>query len=159
MRESNEPSREEKSKKLPRVSWKRDIPLRYEADVAVLGGGIAGVCAACAAAASGASVILVERFAIAGGVLATGGVANFSGDTRGIGEVFDLGYTPHEGERRGRRGAITTTYRDGLNRVFGIHRRARKKIFPWILVVFAILPAVVFVGFAFLLGLAGFLLV
>ncbi len=68
------------------------------------------------------------------------------------GVVFDLGYTPHEGERRGRRGAITTTYRDGLYRVFGIHRRARKKIFPWLLVVFAILPAVVFVGFAFLLS-------
>ncbi len=68
------------------------------------------------------------------------------------GVVFDLGYTPHEGERRGRRGAITTTFRDGLYRVFGIHRRARKKIFPWLLVVLAILPAVIFVGFAFLLS-------
>ncbi len=68
------------------------------------------------------------------------------------GVVFDLGYTPHEGERLGRRGAITTTYRDGLNRVFGIHRRARQKILPWLLVVFAVLPAVVFVGFAFLLS-------
>ncbi|MEA3511027.1 MAG: hypothetical protein U9R51_06280 [Actinomycetota bacterium] len=68
------------------------------------------------------------------------------------GVVFDLGYTPHDGERRGRRGAIATTYRDGLYRVFGIHRRARKKIFPWLLVIFAILPAVVFVGFAFLMS-------
>ena len=68
------------------------------------------------------------------------------------GAVFDLGYVPHEGERRGRRGAITTTFRDGVYRVFGIHRRARKKIFPWLLVVFAILPALVFVGFAFLLS-------
>ncbi len=68
------------------------------------------------------------------------------------GVVFDLGYTPHEGERNGRRGAIATMYRDGLYRVFGVHRRARKKIFPWLLVVFAILPAVVFVGFAFLMS-------
>jgi ABC-2 type transport system permease protein len=68
------------------------------------------------------------------------------------GVVFDLGYAPHEGERRGRRGAIATTYRDGLFRVFGIHRRARKKILPWLLVIFAILPALVFVGFAFLLA-------
>jgi ABC-2 type transport system permease protein len=68
------------------------------------------------------------------------------------GVVFDLGYVPYEGERRARRGAIATTYRDGLYRVFGIRRRARKKILPWILVVFAMLPAIVFVGFAFLLS-------
>ncbi len=68
------------------------------------------------------------------------------------GVVFDLGYVPYEGERRARRGAISTTYRDGLKRVFGIRRRARKKILPWGLVVLAILPAVVFVGFAFLLS-------
>jgi ABC-2 type transport system permease protein len=68
------------------------------------------------------------------------------------GVVFDLGYAPYEGERRGRRGAIASTYRDGLQRVFGIRRRARKKILPWSLVVLALLPAVVFVGFAFLLS-------
>ena len=65
------------------------------------------------------------------------------------GVAFDLGYTPHEGERRGRRGALVTTYRDGLNRVFGVRRRARKKILPSLLVVIAVLPAVVFGGFAF----------
>lgn len=74
---------------LPTVTWQRELPVRYEADVAVLGGGIAGVSAACAAAASGASVILVERFAVAGGVLTSGGVANFCGETAGQGEVFD----------------------------------------------------------------------
>jgi len=68
------------------------------------------------------------------------------------GVVYDLGYTPYEGERRGRNGAIRTTYRDGINRVFGIRRRARKKILPWILIVLAGLPAVVFVGFSFLLS-------
>jgi len=74
---------------LPEVSWSRRIPVRYEADVAVIGGGIAGVSAACAAARSGASVILVERFAVTGGNMTTGGVANFCGDVQGQGEVFD----------------------------------------------------------------------
>lgn len=72
------------------VAWSRKIPVRYEADVAVIGGGIAGVSAACAAARSGAKVILVERFAITGGDLTVGGVANFCGETKGQGEVFDV---------------------------------------------------------------------
>lgn len=71
------------------VSWHRRIPVRYEADVAVIGGGIAGVSAACAAAKSGARVILIERFAVTGGNCTVGGVASFCGETRGQGEVFD----------------------------------------------------------------------
>jgi len=65
------------------------IPVRYSADIAVIGGGIAGVCAACAAAKRGLSVILVERFAVAGGDLTSGGVASFCGETAGQGELFD----------------------------------------------------------------------
>ncbi len=71
------------------IAWSRKVPVRYAADVAVLGGGIAGVAAACAAAKSGAKVVLVERFAITGGDLTTGGVAAFCGETAGQGEVFD----------------------------------------------------------------------
>jgi len=85
--ENKEPSPTQKHPDI--VKWSRDIPIRYEADVAVIGGGIAGVCAACAAARSGASVILVERFAVTGGMLTTGGVANFCGQMTGQGEVFD----------------------------------------------------------------------
>ncbi len=77
------------SAKSGEVVWTRTIPVRYEADVAVIGGGIAGVTAACAAAKSGAKVVLVERFAITGGDLTTGGVAAFCGETGGQGEVFD----------------------------------------------------------------------
>ena len=76
---------------VPEVTWSRKVPLRYQADVAVIGGGIAGVCAAAAAARSGARVILVERFAVTGGMLASGGVANFCDETqvrRPLGEVF-----------------------------------------------------------------------
>ena len=71
------------------IEWTRKVPIRYTADVAVIGGGIAGVSAACAAAKSGARVILVERFAVTGGMLTTGGVANFCGQMSGQGEVFD----------------------------------------------------------------------
>jgi 2-polyprenyl-6-methoxyphenol hydroxylase-like FAD-dependent oxidoreductase len=59
--------------------------------VAVIGGGIAGVSAAAAAARSGARVILVERFAVTGGVLTSGGVANFCDGSqirKPLGEVF-----------------------------------------------------------------------
>ena len=71
------------------IHWTRSIPVRYNADVAVIGGGIAGFSAACAAAKSGARVILVERFGVVGGNATTGGVAAFCGHTRGQGEVFD----------------------------------------------------------------------
>jgi len=73
------------------ITWSRKVPVRYEADVAVVGGGIAGVCAAAAAARSGARVILVERFAVTGGMLTSGGVSNFCDGSqvrRPLGEVF-----------------------------------------------------------------------
>ncbi|HOD49045.1 MAG TPA: FAD-dependent oxidoreductase [Candidatus Hydrogenedentes bacterium] len=73
----------------PEVRWSRKVPVRYEADVAVVGGGIAGVCAALAAAKSGARVILVERFAVCGGNATVGGVGAFCGETAGQGEAFD----------------------------------------------------------------------
>lgn len=76
---------------LAEITWSRRVPVRYEADVAVIGGGIAGVCAAAAAARSGARVVLVERFAVTGGMLTSGGVANFCDGTqvrRPLGEVF-----------------------------------------------------------------------
>ena len=71
------------------IRWSREVPVRYEADVAVVGGGMAGVCAACAAAREGASVILVERFAVTGGNATVGGGANWSGETQGQGAIFD----------------------------------------------------------------------
>lgn len=69
--------------------WTRRVPIRYEADVAVLGAGIAGVTAAIAAARTGAKVILIEKFAVTGGNATVGGVKGFCGETAGQGEVFD----------------------------------------------------------------------
>jgi len=51
----------------------RDVPVRHEAEVLVVGGGTAGVAAAVAASRAGADVLLVERQGYLGG-LATGGL-------------------------------------------------------------------------------------
>ena len=68
------------------------------------------------------------------------------------GVVYDLGYTPHDGPRLGRRAAVGATIVDGLRRVLGLRRKARKKVFPWALLAIASIPAIVFVGLAFFLG-------
>lgn len=68
----------------------------------------------------------------------------------GRGVVYDLGYVPYDGERTGRAGVIRAMVGDGLMRIFGIRRRARRKVLPWLLVALAVLPATVFVGAAFL---------
>jgi len=71
------------------VSLQRNLSVSYDADVVVIGGGIAGISAACSAALSGTNVILIERFGALGGMLTTGGVANFCGQIDAQGEVFD----------------------------------------------------------------------
>jgi ABC-2 type transport system permease protein len=68
------------------------------------------------------------------------------------GVVFDLGYQPHDGPRLGTAGAVSATIKDGLRRVLGLRRKARRKILPWSLLAIALLPAVVFVGLAFFVG-------
>jgi len=65
------------------------------------------------------------------------------------GAVFDLGYQPHDGPRLGRRGAIFATIRDGLRRILGIRRKARKKVMPWMLFAIALIPVIAVVGVSF----------
>ncbi len=74
-------------------------------------------------------------------------------DTRGA--VFDLGYRPHEGPRLGRAGALRALYRDGLRKVLGLRRRARQKVFPWMLLAIAVLPALFFIAFGVIAGELG----
>ncbi len=52
-----------------------ELPVAAQAEVAVLGGGPAGLCAAVAAAQEGADVLLVERYGFLGG-MATAGLVN-----------------------------------------------------------------------------------
>lgn len=66
------------------------------------------------------------------------------------GAVYDLGYQPFDGERRGRSGARITIWADGLRRMLGLRRKARRKILPWILVAMALIPPIVAVGISFL---------
>ncbi len=68
------------------------------------------------------------------------------------GAVFDLGYQPYEGERLGRRGATLAVYRDGLRRVLGLRRRARRKVLPLALIGIVAAPAVFFVAFSVITG-------
>lgn len=70
--------------------------------------------------------------------------------TQQSGAVYDLGYEPYEGERAGRSGARRAVYIDGIRRVLGLGRKARRKIMPWSLLFFAIVPALVAIGIGFL---------
>lgn len=67
------------------------------------------------------------------------------------GAVYDLGYEPYEGERRGRSGARRTIITDGLRRIMGLRRKVLRKVMPWGLVILAMTPAVVAIGLAFFL--------
>lgn len=59
------------------ISRTWDIPLRATVDVAVIGGGSAGIAAASAAARNGASTVLVERYGFLGGTSTAGMVGPF----------------------------------------------------------------------------------
>jgi ABC-2 type transport system permease protein len=68
------------------------------------------------------------------------------------GVVFDLGWRPHDGPRLGRAGARRAIYRDGLRRVLGLRRRARRKVFPVAMLSIAILPSLFFVALSVIAG-------
>jgi len=57
--------------------YKKNIPDEIKADIAVIGGGPAGLCAALAAAREGAKVVLIEQNAFCGGMATAGMVAPF----------------------------------------------------------------------------------
>ncbi|WP_375413325.1 FAD-dependent oxidoreductase [uncultured Bradyrhizobium sp.] len=57
----------------------RQIPLYGEYDVAVLGGGPAGIAAAVASARAGCRTLLIERYGFLGGMGTAAGVTNFCG--------------------------------------------------------------------------------
>ncbi len=70
----------------------------------------------------------------------------------GAGRIFDLGYQRYTGPREGRRRAIATLFWSGLRRVWGIGRPFRAKLAPWGLLALALIPALIGLGIAVLVG-------
>ncbi len=68
------------------------------------------------------------------------------------GTVYDLGYTPHEGERLGRQGAFRAMLVDGVRRALGLRRKPWTKVLPWGLAAAAIVPAGFAVALTFLVS-------
>lgn len=66
--------------------------------------------------------------------------------------IYDRGYRSYEGELSGRRGARSAIVRDGIRRVLGLRRKARRKILPWGLLSLGVIMAAVFIGIQFVAG-------
>lgn len=67
------------------------------------------------------------------------------------GVIYDRGYRPHE-ESAGRTGPRAAIVREGIRRILGLRRKARKKIFPWALLTIALLASAVLVALHFAAG-------
>lgn len=66
------------------------------------------------------------------------------------GRVYDRGYRPYEGELGGRRAARLALFRASVRRALGLRRSWRQKLFPWVLLAIATVPAIVNVGVAYI---------
>lgn len=62
------------------------------------------------------------------------------------GEIFDRGYAHYDGQRRGRRGAITSLIGYSMKRAMGIRKSWTAKVMPFILYVAATIPLIVMIG-------------
>lgn len=70
--------------------------------------------------------------------------------------IYDRGYRAYEGDLAGRAGTRRAIVKDGIRRILGLRRKARRKFLPWGLLSIGLLMAAVLVGQLFLLGsLAG----
>jgi ABC-2 type transport system permease protein len=66
-----------------------------------------------------------------------------------VGAVYDRGYRPYEGERGGRTSARWALFRASIRRALGIRRPWRQKVAPFVLLGIAAIPAIVYVGIAY----------
>ncbi|REK23872.1 MAG: hypothetical protein DWQ40_01910 [Actinobacteria bacterium] len=66
--------------------------------------------------------------------------------------IFDRGYRKYEGPRLGSSGARSAVYRDGVRRVLGLGRKARRKVFPWALISIALIAAAIVIGTHWVIG-------
>ena len=68
-------------------------------------------------------------------------------------QIIDQGYRSYDGPRTGLPGSIRSVVRYSVRHTLGLGRTARHKILPWLAVVIAIVPALVFVGLAVVLDI------
>jgi hypothetical protein len=66
--------------------------------------------------------------------------------------IYDRGYRSYEGERRGGGAIRRAIARDGIRRILGLRRKARRKILPWSLLVIGVVMAAVIIGLHFVAG-------
>lgn len=69
--------------------------------------------------------------------------------------ILERGYRRYTGERQGQAHAIRSVIAHTLRRILGLRRPARSKVLPILSIVFAYLPATVFVGIVALFGRFG----
>ncbi len=69
----------------------KELPITYEPDVAVVGGGVAGIAAALAAARNGAKVLLIEKQCMLGGLATAGLVTVYLPLCDGLGRQLSYG--------------------------------------------------------------------
>jgi hypothetical protein len=65
------------------------------------------------------------------------------------GAVYDRGYRSYEGERGGRASARAALFRASVRRALGLRRPWRQKVAPFVLLGIAAIPAIVYVGIAY----------
>lgn len=66
--------------------------------------------------------------------------------------IYDRGYRTYDGERTGPGGARKAVYKDGIRRVLGLGRKAREKVYPWVMISIAIGMAAIIIGVHWFIG-------
>lgn len=83
---------------------------------------------------------------------AAAGTAAVAAPATAEGTIYDLGYSPHEGMRLGRAGALRAMVVDGTRRALGLRRKPWAKVLPWCLIAAAVVPAAWVVALTFVVG-------
>lgn len=66
--------------------------------------------------------------------------------------IYDRGYRTYEGARTGPRGARRAVYKEGIRRVLGLGRKAREKVYPWVMIAIAVAMAAIVIGVHWFIG-------
>lgn len=66
--------------------------------------------------------------------------------------IYDRGYRTYDGERAGPSGARKAVYKEGIRRVLGLGRKAREKIYPWMMIAIAVAMAAIVIGVHWFIG-------